>query len=121
MMKNNKTCIVCGEVYTYCPNCAEFYSYPTWMNIFHDETCKDIFETVSSYKFNEITKDEAKVKLAKLTYSDRELPQDIKDTINEINHITVNEVDQVEVAITKAVEVIEEVEKKNEQKVFKKK
>lgn len=80
MRTNNKTCIVCGEVYTYCPNCAQFAHLPKWKNIFHNENCKKLFETVSDFKQNEITIDEAKEKIkdVDLSYIDK-----VKKSISE--------------------------------------
>ena len=73
MRTNNKTCIVCGEVYTYCPNCAQFAHLPKWKNIFHNENCKKLFETVSDFKQNEITIDEAKEKIKKILFQVQKL------------------------------------------------
>lgn len=60
MVKDNKTCILCGNKYTYCNNCAEFDHLPYWMVCYCSKNCKDIFDTLSAYNMNQITKDEAK-------------------------------------------------------------
>lgn len=60
MRKYNKTCIVCGEKYTFCSGCSEFDKFPRWMGIYHDSNCKDIFHIASEYTEGKINKDEAK-------------------------------------------------------------
>lgn len=59
MKKNNKTCIVCGKLYTFCPNCATGRE-PMWKGIFHDENCKNIYNVCEKYLSKEI--DEAGAK-----------------------------------------------------------
>jgi len=63
MADNNKTCYVCGKAYRYCPNCAEFASAPTWLNMYDAEDCKDIDETLNAFWFGHLTRDEANEKL----------------------------------------------------------
>ncbi len=85
MKKNNKTCICCGKVYTYCNSCPQYYNEPTWKAIFHDANCKDIFMAVSDYLGQEKTKDEARAILDKCDLSGKDhFNQKIKDTIDEI-------------------------------------
>jgi len=57
MTSKNKTCVVCGEKYSYCYNCNT--KDPSWMALFHDENCKKIFDTVNKLYFNHITEAEA--------------------------------------------------------------
>lgn len=59
MKKNNKTCIVCGNKYTYCPSCAEFSHLPSWYGIFDSENCKNIFNAASDYLAGLITVEQA--------------------------------------------------------------
>lgn len=85
MRKYNKTCIVCGEKYTFCTSCSEFDKYPRWMGIYHDENCKNIFTIASDYIEKVITKEEAKEKFDKcdLTNKDK-FHKTILNAINEI-------------------------------------
>ena len=124
MKKNNKTCIVCGEKYTYCNSCEEFYKLPTWMTIFHNENCKELFTIASDYLANTLDKDEAIEKLNKcdLSYKDK-LHKEILKAVNELTDTIKNEVSNVEVIkVAKANETIEEsnevekVSKRNNQK-----
>ena len=48
MKQNNKTCICCGEIYTFCTGCGQFDNEPRWKAIYHNETCKDIFIIIIS-------------------------------------------------------------------------
>ena len=49
MVRNNKTCILCGNKYSYCSGCAEFDHLPRWMECYCSENCKDIFNALSAY------------------------------------------------------------------------
>ena len=128
--KFNKTCIVCGEKYSYCNSCKEHTIYPTWMNIFHNENCKNVFNTASAYLAGTITKEEAKTRFDACDMSYKEnLKSDIVNAINEAckseekNNIEIKV--EVDHAILEPVEYIEpEVEVEvavEEKKFFKKK
>ena len=85
MKKNNKKCIVCGKVYTFCNSCSAFDRYPRWMGIYHDENCKNVFEITSDYLSGDITKEEAKVRLDKCDLSNKQnFHKVILDAINQI-------------------------------------
>ena len=49
MVKNNKKCILCGKVYSYCNSCSEFDHLPRWMECYCSENCKEIFNALSDY------------------------------------------------------------------------
>ena len=49
MGKYTRKCAVCGKTYDYCNTCNTYASMPTWMTMFHDENCKNIFEITSAY------------------------------------------------------------------------
>ena len=82
MRKNNRTCVLCGSKYTYCPTCSDYANYPRWMGLFHDENCKKIFYTVNGYLEKAIPLKEAKEILQKCDLS-------VKDKTSSIfaNHI----------------------------------
>lgn len=69
MVKNNKTCILCKKKYSYCSNCAEFDNLPYWMTCYCSKNCKEIFDTLSAYNMNQLTKEEAKFCLDKCDLS----------------------------------------------------
>lgn len=85
MKQNNKTCICCGEVYTFCTGCGQFDNEPRWRAIYHNETCKDIFIIVSDYLQNAISKEDAKERLLKcdLSYKNK-LHEKIQKGIDEL-------------------------------------
>ena len=70
-MKYEPKCLRCAASYSYCNNCYDFRNYPLWMNSFHDENCKNIFETCTNYNFKLITKEQAKEALSKYDLSNR--------------------------------------------------
>lgn len=70
-MKYERKCLCCGTSYSYCNNCYDFRNYPLWMNSFHNENCKNIFETCTNYNFRLITKEQAKKDLSNYDLSDR--------------------------------------------------
>lgn len=85
MKQNNKTCICCGEVYTFCTGCGQFDNEPRWRAIYHNETCKDIFIIVSDYLQKAISKEEAKERLLKCDLSYKEkLHKKIQEGIDEL-------------------------------------
>lgn len=72
MIKNNKKCILCGKVYTFCNRCEEFDHLPRWMGIYCSENCRAIFNILTDYNGGHITKEEAIQKLndCDLSYRD---------------------------------------------------
>lgn len=85
MKKNNKKCIVCGEIYTYCNSCSEFDKYPRWMGIYHEENCKNVFDIVSKFLSGHIDKEEAKEALSKCDLSNKKnFHKAILDAVNKI-------------------------------------
>lgn len=69
MANNNRTCIVCGQSYKYCPNCAEFSNLEIWHNIFHDANCKEIYNAASMY--GKVPTEETKKRLDKCDLSNK--------------------------------------------------
>ena len=63
MTKGTRSCIVCGTEYTYCNNCKNHASQPSWMAIYHNENCRNIMNIASEYMAGNITKAEAKEQL----------------------------------------------------------
>lgn len=86
MRKNNRKCICCGEVYTFCPSCQNTDSLkPSWYLSYHNENCKNIFQTVTKYCNGIIDKEIAGRELESydLSYKERLLP-DIQEFIKEV-------------------------------------
>lgn len=84
-MAKNRTCKVCGIKYSYCPTCYEDKYKPTWMMLYHDDNCRQIWATVSAALSGDMPKDEAVKKLRSLDLTNLEsfVPQ-IRDQIKEL-------------------------------------
>ena len=68
--KNNRTCIICGKNYTYCPVCnSGDANKPTWYFIFDGQNCHDIYEVCTQYRDGEIDINLAYEKISKLDIS----------------------------------------------------
>ena len=67
--KNNRTCIICGENYAYCPHCGEDANKPTWYFIFDGQNCHDIYGVCTQYRDGEIDVNVAYEKISKLDIS----------------------------------------------------
>ena len=68
--KNNRTCIICGENYAYCPVCnSGDANKPTWYFIFDGQNCNDIYEVCTQYRDGEIDANVAYEKISKLDIS----------------------------------------------------
>lgn len=85
MVKNNKTCILCGKKYSYCNSCAEFDHLPRWMEIYCTANCKDIFNILSSYNMKHKTKEEARTLLEKCDLS----------YVTDFNHINQKFIEEI--------------------------
>lgn len=85
MIKDNKTCIICGTKYSYCPNCSEFSKYPTWMTLFHDENCKELYFITSGYLAGEISAEKAKERYNKCDLTNRKnFNNNVKRVLSEL-------------------------------------
>lgn len=120
--KNNKTCIVCGTKYTYCPTCAEFANVAIWHNIYHDENCKEIFAIAVDFNSGILDKNIAKERLDKCDLSNKKsFNKSILKAINEIDK-TETDVKTEEITVEEPTEVVvsEEIEtKENKAKKYK--
>lgn len=106
MLENNKKCLVCGKVYTYCGSCAEYRNKPTWMTTFHSDNCRQIFNTISAYIAKAITAEEARKRLKKCDLADKaKFSQKLQDAITEIfSETVVEEVDNQSSEVSEVVE-----------------
>lgn len=59
MGRRRRECYLCGETYNYCPTCSQDKMKPSWMSLFHSESCKDIFDICTRFNLKEISKSEA--------------------------------------------------------------
>lgn len=84
-MRDERTCVICGTHYSYCPNCVDYKNQPRWKFLFHDKNCHDIFAVLNDYGAKAITKEQAAARLRKLDLSKKQSFR--KDFIDQINSI----------------------------------
>ena len=97
----NRTCLLCGTGYEYCPTCAADKKKPSWMSAFDKEDCKIVFETLSAYGMNKISISEARKSIKNIDTNTMNLKDTQKDVIKEILG---NKVVTVNVVADKVVE-----------------
>ena len=64
-MQTNRVCKTCGKEYYFCSSCKKTLNSPQWMLLWHDENCKFVYEIVSDYAQNHISKEVARERLNK--------------------------------------------------------
>ena len=112
--KANKTCVVCGNKYAFCPNCSSRTNEPAWKNIFCDANCKELYDICVAYRDGVITESEASIKLkgcnlnvlANATSSVSKILQNIKPDVKKFEK---KEDIKVEVENVEEVKEVEEV------------
>lgn len=116
MVKNNKKCLVCGTVYSYCSSCAEYSNFPTWMTNFHSDNCRKIFNIVSGYNAGSLPKEDASKKINDCDLTDKsKYSEAIRKVINELNNLKNETVGNISKEIKKTVEeVAEKIDEKSE-------
>ena len=82
----NSTCIICGKKYHLCVACERKKSnWKPWRRFVDKESCYNIYKVLNDYKFEKITKDEAKELLLNLDLSELDtFKENIKEKINNI-------------------------------------
>lgn len=68
-MAKQRTCLVCGTKYEYCPHCGKHNPKETWRFLFCSENCNKVDNVIASFRSKEISADEAKNKLSALGVS----------------------------------------------------
>lgn len=71
MERGERTCVVCGKEYIYCPNCKKGNPTETWRFMYDSEECRNIFKICSNFAFGHINAETAKKKLEKYNITDR--------------------------------------------------
>lgn len=85
MKKNNKKCITCGAVYSYCPTCGADRYKPTWMNLYCSENCRTLFQKATDYTAGKLSIEDAKEYLSTADLSKREsLHHGVKKFVDEV-------------------------------------
>lgn len=66
-MAKQRTCLLCGKQYEYCPHCGKHNPTETWRFLYCSENCNQIDNIISAYKANKISASEAKSRLSILS------------------------------------------------------
>ena len=119
--KNNKTCIVCSEKYSYCPSCNEDRNKEPWHAIYCSENCKKLFHAASGYHAQTATLEEVRARFdtCDLSYKDK-LNENFIEAINaaygikEENVEIVKNIKEEESIVSTDVEPVIETEEKVE-------
>ena len=114
MKKNNRTCICCEKVYTYCNRCEEHANEPAWNAIFHEDNCRKVVRVVSDYLGKAITKEEAVEGLKTC-----DLSVDFKPSIKKVTNDLMSSTEKT--VNVQTVEAVENTEVKTVEKATKKK
>ena len=85
MARGERTCIVCGTKYVYCPNCKKGYPDETWRYLYDSEECREIYKVCNHFSFGHIDAEEAGRKLEKYNVTDRsKYSEDIRKNLSAI-------------------------------------
>ena len=83
--QNNRTCIICGKQYHYCPNCGEDAGKPTWYFVFDGQNCHDIYDVCTNYRDGKIDVAKAYELISNLDTSEiNSFQEATREQINEI-------------------------------------
>lgn len=109
MAKRDRKCYLCGEKYKYCPTCSQDRSKPSWMNEFHNENCKNIFDICTRFNMGTMSKKEAQDALKNCDLSGKENFKSYVQT--DFENIFADE--KPEAKQNKVIDTIHEVVKQN--------
>jgi len=85
MSEHNRVCKTCQTVYKYCPNCYKDRYLPTWMVMFHEENCKNIFKILCDDYYKHISREKSIELLSHCNLENLEsFEEDIKRQITDI-------------------------------------
>ena len=91
MARRTRTCYLCGQHYQYCSTCSQDRTKPSWMNEFHSESCKNIFDICTRFNMDMLTKEQAQKELEKCDLSNKEnfksyVQNDLENIFSEEEH-----------------------------------
>ena len=95
MGRRTRECYLCGTKYEYCPTCTQDRLKPTWMEEFHSDDCRLIFDICTRFNMKLISKTEAQEALKKCDLSNREnfksyVKRDLENIFDEAPKATQN-------------------------------
>ena len=118
-MRKNRTCILCGKTYSYCGTCASDMNKERWHNIYHDNNCRTIFNTVADYVAGILSKEKAIETLNDCDLSQKEsFKSSVLQVLNELYPVT-NVTSEQQITVDK--ECVSEHMSSNEEHVSKQK
>ena len=71
MARKSRECYLCGESYKYCGSCTNDRMKPAWMETFHGENCKNIFDICTRFNMGMMSKTEAQEALISCDLSNK--------------------------------------------------
>ena len=84
--RGERTCIICGKKYEYCPHCGKGKPQEGWRNLYDSLDCKAIFLICSDFVNKRLSAAEAKQKLEKYDLKDLSTyAEGIRENIKAIN------------------------------------
>lgn len=86
---DNRICYLCGQKYSYCPNCNEDVYKPSWYAMWCSENCKEIDNILAAHTVGQISISEAKEMLVNLNldFNTVDMLEDSRKHLNQIlNH-----------------------------------
>ena len=99
--KNNKKCIICGTVYSYCPVCGEDKNKPSWYMIFDSDNCNNIYDIVTGYRDAKYT-----IKEANELLKNCDLSKIDSEDFNETTRKQIKEILEINEIDSKAVDAL---------------
>ena len=85
MADSNRTCVVCGREYSYCPHCEKDRNDETWRMVYCSNDCREVFKTVVDYKNGRIDGNAANGRLRFVDLGRRDFYQpEIKGLVGDI-------------------------------------
>lgn len=84
-MAKTRTCVLCGNKYSYCPTCPSDVDKPTWYFVFCGERCKTVNAILSAHTAGKLSKEEAKNRLSGIDISDMNIK--IDENLKHIDEI----------------------------------
>ena len=94
MARSTRKCIVCGKEYEFCGGCKR-KNKPSWMNLYHDENCKNIWHAITTFYDKDGAVAAAEM-LSDLDLSDMDnFSEDVKNKIEMIFGEAFNEKDKI--------------------------
>ena len=83
--KKNRICHVCGNEYSYCPNCDKDRMKPSWYALFCSDECHAIDEILGDYNRGKITESKARKSLTAIGINKIDIKDmDVKAAIDAI-------------------------------------